>query len=139
MTHDSPTLSQHYTLLVYPFRHALTPDRRREVLQGLEGRWLPWRQRLDGQKPLSDQPLFFLPHVRNLLFPELAEDPGAPTSLGALATTPATSLLRLTLPRQRVAEWQNLHVSLTNQEKTGADLFLRLAWVDVALFPQQLG
>ncbi|GAB4444676.1 MAG: hypothetical protein OHK0015_46230 [Chloroflexi bacterium OHK40] len=65
-------LSEHYTLLIYPFIHDLTPTRRAERLRALAPRWRPWWSRLDqaAMTRALDDSYFFLPYVRELLFPE---------------------------------------------------------------------
>ncbi len=141
---SNATLAQHYSFFIYPFRHGLTTKRRRQVLEAAGASWLPWRQRLDAklQHRSKDEPFFFLPHVRRLLFPELPDQivGRGDSTQASLADFAEESLLRLRLAPERLAAVQHLRILLparTGQEQP--NLPLRIAWADVALFPQQVG
>jgi hypothetical protein len=66
-------LLTHYTVLIYPFLHNVKPVNRRQRIQRLEESWSPWWARLDGNihKALDDT-YFFLPYIREVIFPETA-------------------------------------------------------------------
>src|SRR5919109_599662 len=71
-------IAQHFTILVYPFRHGLLGRKRSNQLKRLADRWQPWLSRLergpdrDSLKRALDDTYFFLPYIRRLLFPETA-------------------------------------------------------------------
>src|SRR4051794_25959879 len=72
--HEGRIIARHFTILVYPFRHAVSGQDRLLRLKKLNGRWQHWWRRLN-QAELKDalnDTYFFLPHVRKLLFPETA-------------------------------------------------------------------
>lgn len=67
-----PSIAKHFTILVYPFRHALSGGERAARLHALNDRWQPWWGRLE-EKALQhalDDTHFFLPYIRELFFPE---------------------------------------------------------------------
>jgi hypothetical protein len=105
-----------------------------------------------------DDTLFFLPYVRELLFPELEIDwpvagASTPTPLSerllgftprALAALPADALLRLSFNANHLKHLK--HVSLDLERSDGAAKVIEcfhfpfeLCWVDVTLFPQNVG
>ena len=69
---DYPLLS-HYSVLIYPFFHGVKPTDRRWRIQRLEESWSPWWSRLDGTiHEAHDDTFFFLPYIREIVFPEVA-------------------------------------------------------------------
>jgi hypothetical protein len=75
MTHEHaviPQVKRQFTMLIYPFRHALGGKQRSSRLRRLVERWRPWLSRLDRDnlKHALDDTYFFLPYIRKLLFPE---------------------------------------------------------------------
>lgn len=74
----------HFTVLVYPFRHAADGPWRAKHLASLGPEWRSWWSRfahpsagagVDALERMADDTYFFLPHVRELLFPETEELP----------------------------------------------------------------
>src|ERR1035441_5985454 len=87
----SAAVADHYLVLVYPFLHKLRlgcgPQFGVDALPALGKRWAPWFNRLEGApasgtgtpratstvsqlEDVLDDTYFFLPYVRDLLFPE---------------------------------------------------------------------
>src|SRR6185295_15034565 len=102
-------IKSHYIILVYPFFHRVTAANRGSSLREIQGRWRLWWNRLatepekwDGRSDRSssdleraiDDTYFFLPHIRQLLFPEVDLLPRGESSQ-QLAT--AESLLKTPL------------------------------------------
>jgi len=145
-------VKSHFTLLVYPFRHAVSGKERIKRLQKLEGRWLHWWQRLDSEeiKSTLDDSYFFLPYIRVLLFPETAllRKADAPEQvaearrlsalrLGELAKNlHPDGVLRLTYDPEQLKALHPLRMEL---KRNNFEAVVRLCWVDVALFPQNVG
>jgi hypothetical protein len=93
-----------YTVLVYPFRHALVGRERGKRLRRLAGAWRPWWQRFGAGAALDealDGTYFFLPHLRALLFPETLHlvAPGTPEWQEQVAR------LRACAPARRRRRW----------------------------------
>ncbi|MFQ3664049.1 MAG: hypothetical protein SNJ69_16875, partial [Chloroflexaceae bacterium] len=122
-------ITDHYTLLVYPFTHDLAQTSRVERLRALATRWRPWWSRLDraGMTRALDDTYFFLPYVRELLFPETsslraAELVRQQSQLDELTSGSAASLaarvasdgvLHLTLDLAELAPLRDLQITLT--------------------------
>jgi hypothetical protein len=149
-------LSAAYTILVYPFRHALSgPDRVRR-LELLDGLWRPWLYRMDepARAAALDDTYFFLPYVRELLFPETTRLPGTDAPGQAAhadwavseslpqfgAQVHETAVLRLTYDPARLAALRPMRLSLDDKAPAGPfDAPFDVEWVDAVLFPQEMG
>jgi hypothetical protein len=61
-----------YAILVYPFEHAVSDSERPERLELLSPCWRPWLARMSqaSRAMALDDTYFFLPYIRELLFPE---------------------------------------------------------------------
>lgn len=157
-------LRDHYTLLVLPFQH----DVRKADSQRLDSAWRPWWWRLDpgrldrtGRTLLQTalhEPLYFLPHVRHVLYPETARLPGqlaADVARAGLWREAAASDRVAELARgSRIEPVVRLTWSAWGRSATGQRLTLSegesgdesrvvgefwLRWVDAILFPHGLG
>ena len=152
----------HYTLLVYPFRHALTSEER---LRRTSRSWKPWWNRLDENKleRALDDTYFFVPYVSKLLFPEAAslrrgregrgtdeEREDARRLADDRADLLASKLhqqglfrqvlLRLTYDPARLEEFKNLRLEYFDAATAKQESVpVILDWTDVALFPQGVG
>lgn len=168
-------VKSHYTMLVYPFFHSVTSEKWSDRLSFIQTRWRLWWNRLgedpnstdgDGQaasqrkrvalEKALDDTYFFLPYVRELLFPETA-------LLTARDVKEQVNTLE-DLGRKSLRDWHQLHpfgmlrlsynsdqlrslIPLTlnfNRKKPaeGEEAFsapVRLCWIDVALLPQHIG
>jgi hypothetical protein len=150
----------YFTILVYPFRHALSPDELKAHLHRLNTRWQPWWQRLDRDalKHTLDDSYFFLPSIRAMLFPETAHLQAGDavqqvTSADQLArrstvefaeTLHPDSVLRLTYEAVLLEAFAHLQLEFQRRDAQGKIVEdfcapFHLRWVDVALFPQQVG
>jgi hypothetical protein len=157
-------VAMHYTILVYPFRHAIEPGERSTRLRQLSSRWQPWWRRLDedaDEDALAtalDDTHFFVPYVRQLIFPETAH---LPNTVGPVQQAEARKLAAL--PAHDLAKQlhRNGMVRLTHdltelsgcspltfefkRTTAGGDVIedfstkMSICWVDVALFPQEVG
>jgi hypothetical protein len=153
-------IEDHYTILVYPFRHDLHGAERALRLNRLGPNWRTWWSRFepDAIASAKDNTLFFLPYVRELLFPELTMDlpVGEATGSfsqaerlrqrtpGAMADLPSDAVLRFTFDAARLKDFSPLLVELerTDSEGRPTKVFseaIELCWVDLALFPQHVG
>jgi hypothetical protein len=156
-----PELLNHFSVLIYPFFHGLTPGNRTARLAALEERWGPWWERLTDAETAEvlDGSAFFLPYVQGLLFPETTqlqgEDPGtgcerwvacvrdlaAPGLAAYAAPLPPSSVLRLTCRCGLHAALADFRLARNRRSRRppDADLPVRLDWVDVLLFPSGVG
>jgi hypothetical protein len=158
-------IAEQFTILVYPFRHALRGRRRSKQLKRLRHRWRPWFSRMDhnGLERTLDDTYFFLPYVRKLLFPETAllaegDAPRQVTQALQLANRTTDDLaadldavaglsdgvLRLTYNPEHLNALHPLHLEFVRHHVTGGSVAafsapIRLWWVDVVLFPQNVG
>jgi hypothetical protein len=150
----------YFTILVYPFRHALSPHELKARLHKLNTRWQPWWRRLDRDeiKHALDDSYFFLPAIRAMLFSETAHLPASDaaqqvTSADQLArrstaefaeTLHPDGVLRLTYEPALLEALVHLQCEFQRrdaQRKMVEDFCapFHLRWIDVALFPQQVG
>jgi hypothetical protein len=151
-------VKQHFVLLVYPFRHAISGRRRGVRLRHLGRRWLSWLARFDEQglaRAVEDS-YYFLPHIRQLLFPDLALASSTDSAkrrmrLDSVARQPVADIaaqvhpdgvLRLTCPAGFLEQLHPLRLVSGRTEGAGAppdEFGARIDWIDVALFPQRVG
>jgi hypothetical protein len=156
-------VSQQYLMLIYPFRHTVSGVGRAERLQRLGDCWRSWWSRLPCAEleVAKDDTLFFLPYVRELLYPELcfgsalAPPDGSSYHVpqaerlsrlapGEMTHLPADAVIRLTFSADRLQDLCSLQLE---QERKGPEgkviesfsARFQLDWVDVALFPQNVG
>lgn len=156
-------LLNHFSLLIYPFRHDLTAGNWQTRAEALAPRWAPWWARLTDEERATalDDSSFFLPYIRGLLFPETARLQGEPMGLayanwvrvlgsrvgkglGAFcAELRPGSVLRLTCQpslRAALAEF----IVVQHREEDGQvveheEIAARLEWLDALLFPTGVG
>jgi len=147
-------LARQFTILAYPFRHALAGHERAKRFEELKGRWVPWWGRLsrDDLECALDDTYFFLPYVRDLLFPETTllsgTAPGQQLDEAAgIARQPAKLLagripddavLRLTYDPKRLDSLRNLQLELARTGEQFSAPF-DVHWIDVMLFPHRVG
>jgi hypothetical protein len=145
-----PRLRRHFSVLVYPFRHALTGRRLAKRLHELDRDWQPWWGRLGEQAVAEalDDTFFFLPYVRTLLFPEVGGR--SPATLRSLtldtltSEVPEEAVLRLTCTPDRLRSLQSLQLDFERLDDAGKviDRFsapFDIGWIDLLLFPHQIG
>ncbi len=151
-------VARHFTILVYPFRHATGGKGRPERLARLRGRWRPWWQRLDaGALPAAiDDTYFFLPYIRELLFPEAAhKPPGTPSAEEATRLANLTlddlarevdpdAVLRMTCAAECREQLRRASLEFERRDEAGkvVERFrapFEVCWGDVALFPHGIG
>jgi hypothetical protein len=145
-----------YAILVYPFEHSVSDAERGERLEVLGSCWRPWLARMSeaDRAATLDDTYFFLPYIRELLFPETTRVPGGdapqqmPSADWSLKETlpefashiPETSVLRLTYDSARLSALRPFRLVLKPSEVSpGFDAAFDVEWVDVALFPQNMG
>jgi hypothetical protein len=155
-----PELLNHFSVLIYPFRHDLFGGARHPRFASLEARWAPWCSRLNEHELAGalESSGFFLPYIRGLLFPEVrrlqeesgAEAPAAWASrlrdwAGAgladfCRRLPPGCVLRLTCrPELARALGDFACVSVDHQGQPGQEVEARFQWVDALLFPCGMG
>jgi hypothetical protein len=150
----------YFTILVYPFCHAASNHERKSRLQKLSKRWQPWWRRLDrdGLKQALDDTYFFLPYIREMLFPEAAKLPAGDSAqqvtradqLARLSPEQLAEILspdgviRLTYEPELLEAFDHLQLEVQRRDAQGKVLEefsapFHICWVDVALFPQYVG
>jgi len=145
-----------FVILVYPFEHDLDGSHRLQRLELLDPYWRPWLYRLDeaARAVALDDTYFFLPYVRELLFPETTRLPGRDPS-GQLAEADwtlterlpqfaaqlaPTAVLRLTYDPQRLKALLPLRLVLDAEDQAERfDAPFGVDWADAILFPQNTG
>lgn len=165
----------HYAMLVYPFFHDVTCEKWSDRLSFIQTHWRLWWSRL-GEDPDSadgnseaasqqkrvaiekalDDTYFFLPYVRELLFPETAllksqdveqqvntlEEMGK-KGLQEGHQLPSFGMLRLSYNSDQLRSLMPLNLEFKRKSSTGRgedfSAPVRLCWIDVALLPQQVG
>jgi len=159
---DTSTLrtANHFTYLIYSFRHRLSNSVRLASFRDLKDRWHHWWNRLDDRALATslDDIFFLLPHVQRVLFPETEglPAPGSKERVGAarlLAERPLEEVaqrispraaLRLTYQPKRLEPLQNFLLNYLRSDRGGnvAEEFAAgfvIDWVDAVLFPQRIG
>ncbi|HEX5833902.1 MAG TPA: hypothetical protein VFY34_08615 [Pyrinomonadaceae bacterium] len=153
-------LLNHSSTFIYPFNHKIASAQDRRRLESLEECWSPWWRRLDDRQisVLLDSTYFFLPYIREVLFPETSLVRGTSTdgyessikklryySQKGLTYTcsdlPAHNVLRFAYKEPLLAEIASF--SVVPFDRSGAPirpgLPAQLAWVDVVVFTSGLG
>jgi hypothetical protein len=157
-----PELLEHYSVLIYPFRHHVVGRQRNARLNELESRWAPWASRFS-EHDLAvtlEATAFFLPYIRGLLYPDIVrlqdatpcEDHGRWARLlnawsaagmdGYVADLPSAGVVRLTLRAglmQLLQEFTAVRPALPGRTHEQDELHARFSWIDAVLFPSGLG
>jgi hypothetical protein len=149
-----PVLLNHFSVLIYPFRHHLH-ERRSAQLRELQPRWQPWTSRFDEDEltHVLDATTFFLPYIRGLLYPEvphLARETGcedhrlwakelrarcADEAEGYYRELANNGVVRLTLRPRVQSHLGAFHVIREQQP----DLPVQCDWIDAWMFSTGLG
>ncbi|HEV3168385.1 MAG TPA: hypothetical protein VGZ22_30550 [Isosphaeraceae bacterium] len=177
-------IEHHFSILIYPFRHQVSDQERTGLggafepflsatsaasagrsqrLHALSHCWQTWWARLTVRERESaeNDSYFFLPYVRDLIFPELCAEssPGQDTvarppfsqseqlaqlTSATLASLPADAVLRLTYRPDQLESFRHLRLDFERKGFDGAVIEqfsepFQLCWVDAVLFPQQVG
>jgi hypothetical protein len=153
-------VESHFTMLVYPFYHVISDEARKARLQKLHHRWHPWWRRFarDELKRTLDDTYFFLPYIREMLFPETAHLPAGDASqqvteadeLARLSTDQLAEkllpagVLRLTYNPEQLRALHPLRLEFERRNAQGKVVEdfsapFNVCWADVALFPQHAG
>jgi hypothetical protein len=159
-SHDFKLLN-HYTVLIYPFFHNVTAGNRRRQIQLLEENWNLWWSRLDGEIGRAlDDTYFFLPYIREVVFPETIifkdKPPGKQYAnwirhidqwnrkgLGYFCEELShEAVLRITYKKALLQSIKSIEI--TNPVKSGeltesSKLSAQVQWIDAMLFPSGLG
>ncbi len=149
-------VEKHFVVLILPFRHRLSPSTVRDELAAVDGHgaWQHWWTRFDdsGLQRILDDTYFFLPHVREMLFPETGllslgdaskklqearSIQNAPLSklIGRLGPDP---VLRLTAGKDLIGALRSTRL-VFDADEDRFEAQMRVDWADVALFPQSVG
>lgn len=160
-TPDAVPLLNHFTVLIYPFFHCVTPGDRRRRINLLGESWSPWWSRFESTvHEALDDTFFFLPYIREVLFPETALLKDVPPGdlyvnwvrrirqwntrgLNYLCgELPEDAILRLTYKRELLQSISDV-VFITPSAKGKMDEGVlppaRLNWIDAILFPSGIG
>lgn len=158
-TYDLPLLN-HYSVLIYPFLHNVKSDDRRAKLRLLEESWAPWWSRLgEGIRQALDDSYFFLPYIREVVFPELALIKDTPPGEGYAhwvkqiqawndkglnyfgSELSPEAVLRITYKRELLAAIRDVEIlpPALDGESGRARLPLEIEWADALLFPAGVG
>lgn len=155
-------LTNHYTILIYPFLHRFKDGKKLSELEKMRDRWLPWWSRLSKEqiRRVVDDTYFFLPYIRAAIYPDVAQLKGdagkdyanwvQQIEKAKLAAAAKTRLRRRLSPFGSKEEmttvqrltWQgdygNRPWPLTVRAE-GMTIGASLDWVDALLFPSGIG
>jgi hypothetical protein len=157
-----PELLEHYSVLIYPFRHYAVGRQRNTRLTELESRWAPWASRFSEHDLAAtlEATAFFLPYIRGLLYPDVVrlheatpcEDHDywarllsgwSAAGTGAyVADLPAAGVVRLTLRTAIMRLLQEVTVirpTFAGRSRESEELHAHCSWIDAVLFPSGLG
>lgn len=156
-------LTNHFTMLIYPFLHHVAGNERSKRLEALAAQWAPWWTRLADEQIAKalDNTYFFLPYIRSVIFPEtmrLSNEPVGPQyenwvkkinqwngeSLDAFYSVFASGgILRLTYKSESRAAFERFTVTQRVEENgkliDHQEITACLDWVDAMLFPAGVG
>jgi hypothetical protein len=157
-----PELLDHYSVLVYPFRHRAVGRQRNVRLGELDSRWAPWASRFTEHDLAAtlEATAFFLPYVRGLLYPDVVrlreatpcEDHGhwarllsawsAAGTNAYVVDLPASGVVRLTLRNgllRLLQEFTIFRPPSPVRTREIDELYAHCSWIDAVLFPSGLG
>jgi len=148
-------LTDRFAYLVYPFVNDLPKERAtrssgRRRLSELDSLWQPWQERLntEAHHAVQNDSFYFLPFIRQLLFPGMASETGEVAGTGGrpAATRDLVSFATA------IAEDAVLHLTLADRPKRmlrdlrletrfgdGNSWAVMIDWIDLLLFPQTVG
>jgi hypothetical protein len=150
---DSPELEQqarHFSFLIYPFRSSP-----RRACRGRDGRFSNWRHlshRMEGEALARhlDDTFFFLPYIRDLLFPDVPAWPSMPKDVAAwrdkrltlranniLRQVARDALVRLTFDDSLLKRHNPFTLVVPGSDLK--PLIFDIEWVDLFLFPLDVG
>ncbi len=161
-TAADPELLEHYSVLIYPFRHHAVGSQRNTRITELESRWAPWASRFSEQELAGtlEGTAFFLPYIRGLLYPDIVRlqestpceehvhwarllSAWSTAGLDAyVAELPSAGVVRLTLRAGLMHLLQEITVvrpSAARRDREISELHARCSWIDAVLFPSGLG
>ncbi len=160
ISHDFTLLNQ-FTFFIYPFLHNVRSSNRPGQIQSLEENWDPWWSRLDGEIGSAlDSTYFFLPYIRELIFPETIvfkdKPPGKQYAnwvkqidewnrkgLGYLCRELSDdAVLRITYKKAALQSINSIEIFAPGKNAgvtEGPGLCARVLWIDAMLFPSGLG
>ncbi len=161
-TGADPELLEHYSVLVYPFRHHAVGRQRNPRITELESRWAPWASRFSEHELAGtlEGTAFFLPYIRGLLYPDIirlqestpCEDhehwarlltAWSAAGLDDYVTDlPTSGVVRLTLRAGLMQMLQEITVvrpSGSMRDRENSELHAHCSWIDALLFPSGLG
>lgn len=145
------SLFAHYTVFAYPFLH----DINEQIPANLSEKWQSWWARIEDDEALAytlDSTHFFLPYIRNLIYPEtsllsaaagekyadwikIIKDFRTKNLTDIEKLLPANSILRLTYKTENLSEIQRF----TFPGKDGNEIAARFLWIDAVIFPSGIG
>jgi hypothetical protein len=139
-------VASHFAILVYPFCHTLSnlsDKQRADRIENLKGSWQHGWSRFDpGQMQAAlDDTYFFLPYIRDWLFPETKQ---LANQDATAKNFPYDAVLRLTCKPESLKSLDTVQLHFERKDKSGKvfDPFraaFHLCWADVALFPHNVG
>ena len=152
-------LLNHYTVFIYPFLHNIRENNRNSRIQSLEDTWAPWWARLDRNIGSTlDNTYFFLPYIREVLFPEtigLKTKPPGPGyenwvneivqwSQGGVGhfcqKLSPDAVVRLTYKQEILQQTNRFEImERGNGLLVSTSLIAVIEWIDALLFPSGLG
>ena len=148
-------LFEHFSIFAYPFIHNIKNKEHIERLPKISDNWETWWSRIESDENLAytlDSTYFFLPYIRNLIFPEtnlLKDAAGEKYSnwinqikilrkkpIAEISNVlPERSILRLTLKTDTLSKFQNFNFA----DKNGNEIEVYTLWIDLILFPTEVG
>ncbi|HST51500.1 MAG TPA: hypothetical protein VLJ61_05760 [Pyrinomonadaceae bacterium] len=161
MDSDDYDLLNHFTVLIYPFVHKINGDTRRRHVTVLSESWAPWWTRLNERQTVAalDDTYFFLPYIRETIFPETKALKDIPSgadylnwrreiekwSRGGLGhfcnELPPQAAIRMTLKHEILSPGTALKLIGEPDAEGGgrSELPVRLDWIDAIIFTSGIG
>ncbi|HEU4710294.1 MAG TPA: hypothetical protein VFS76_01955 [Pyrinomonadaceae bacterium] len=150
-------LLNHYTVFIYPFLHDIEDHNRSSRAQSLEENWDPWWARLGNEIGSAlDNTYFFLPYIREVLFPEtivFKDQPAGPRyenwvneidqwnrrGLSSFCQRLPPAVMRIAYKQERLEQIKRFEVFEQHDQAVSTGLTAEIDWIDALLFPSGVG
>jgi len=159
MIPENLRLSNHYTVFIYPFFYNIREKNRDSWIRSLARSWDPWWSRLGNEIGSAlDNTYFFLPYIREVLFPETAifkdKPPGKDYenwineivrwNKGGLSCfcqeLSPNAVLRATYKQTYLQQLKQFEVvERADTQTSTTSIAARIDWIDAVLFPSGIG
>lgn len=127
-----------FSIFLYPFFHNFKIKNIKKYKENFEKHWKHWFFRLNDEmiRTVEDDTYFFLPHIREIIFPEFLEGKKEQSiDFDNYEDILNKGVLRLTFPKENLPKGY----PAIKSQRDNVSLSFDIEWIDVFLFPQGIG